>query len=147
MVTRSKGCSVLPDNQTESGAELVTFTVANARPVDSKSLFALVDVEMQIAGVTFEIRGVQARRIANGGTSVELPTFKDGPIWRAAIGLPDELRGPLADAVLQFLVDEGLAPQGSPRPRPDGLHCVVSRGISVLLAANTRGCAEEQVGR
>jgi hypothetical protein len=59
----------------ESGAELVTFTVANARPVDSKSLFALVDVEMQITGVTFEIRGVQARRIANGGTSVELPTF------------------------------------------------------------------------
>jgi stage V sporulation protein G len=112
MVTRSKGCSVLPDNQTESGAELVTFTVANARTVDSKSLFALVDVEMQIAGVTFEIRGVQARRIANGGTSVELPTFKDGPTWRAAIGLPEELRGPLADAVLQFLVDEGLA-----RPR------------------------------
>jgi hypothetical protein len=112
MVTRSKGCSVLPDNQTESGAELVTFTVANARTVDSKSLFALVDVEMQIAGVTFEIRGVQARRIANGGTSVELPTFKDGSTWRAAIGLPDELRGPLADAVLQFLVDEGLA-----RPR------------------------------
>jgi hypothetical protein len=102
----------LPDNQTESGAEQVTFTVAAARPVDSKSLFALVDVEMQIAGVTFDIRGVQARRIANGGTSVELPTFKGGPTWRAAIGLPEELRGPLADAVLQFLVDEGLA-----RPR------------------------------
>ena len=88
------------------------MTVTNARPVASKSLFALVDVEMRIAGVVFEILGVQARRTPNG-TAVELPAVRDaGGTWRPAIRLPQELRGPLADAVLQFLVDEGLA-----RPR------------------------------
>ena len=29
----------------------MTFTVSNARPVDSKILFALVDIEVQIADV------------------------------------------------------------------------------------------------
>jgi stage V sporulation protein G len=97
-------------NDTEADTIPITFTVTNARPVDSKSVFALVDVEMQIAGVAFDILGVQARRLPEGGTSVCLPTFKDkGGTWRPAIRLPDEVRGPLADAVLGFLVDEGLA--------------------------------------
>ncbi len=88
----------------------VTFTVRNARPVDSKTLFALVDVEVQIAGVAFDIMGVQARRLPDGGSSICLPTFKDeGGNWRPAVHLPDEVRGPLADAVLTFLLEEGLA--------------------------------------
>jgi stage V sporulation protein G len=88
----------------------LTFTVTNARPVRSKALFAMVDVEVQIAGVAFEIMGVQARRLPEGGTSISLPTFKDeGGAWRPAIRLPDEMRAPLANAVLAFLVDEGLA--------------------------------------
>jgi stage V sporulation protein G len=54
--------------------------------------------------------GVQARRLPEGGTSVSLPTFKDeGGVWRPAIKLPDEVRAPLADAVLIFLLEEGLA--------------------------------------
>lgn len=88
----------------------LTFAVSNARAVDSKILFALVDVEVQIAGVAFDIIGVQARRLPEGGTAVCLPTFKDeGGIWRAAIRLPEEVRAPLADAVLIFLLEEGLA--------------------------------------
>jgi len=88
----------------------VTFTVSNARRIDSKILFALVDVEVQIAGVAFDIMGVQARRLPEGGTSVALPTFKDeGGIWRPAIKLPEEVRAPLADTVLAFLLEEGLA--------------------------------------
>lgn len=98
--------------ETEPDCAPVMMTVTNARLVESKSLFALVDVEMRIAGVAFEILGVQARRMPNG-TAIELPAFKDtGGTWRPAIRLPPELRGPLADAVLQFLLDEGLA-----RPR------------------------------
>jgi hypothetical protein len=88
----------------------LTFIVHNARAINSKALFAMVDVEVQIAGVTIDIVGVQARRLLDGGTSVSLPTFKDeGGVWRPAIRLPEEVRGPLADAVLGFLLDEGLA--------------------------------------
>ena len=92
---------------------VLTFVVSNARRIDSKTLFAMVDVEVQLAGVAFLIQGVQARRLPQAGTSIHLPTFKDidgGP--KTAIILPDEVREPLADAVLAFLVEEGLA-----RPR------------------------------
>jgi len=53
--------------EAEPDTALVTFTVVNARAVTSKSLFALVDVEMQIAGVGFAILGVQARTAPNCG--------------------------------------------------------------------------------
>jgi stage V sporulation protein G len=104
----------------EPDTALLTFTVRNARPVSSKTLFALVDVELQLAGVGILIQGVQARRLATGGTSVHLPTCKDPDgIWRPAIVLPEEARGPLADAVLTFLVEEGLArPKFTPAVSP-----------------------------
>jgi stage V sporulation protein G len=92
---------------------ILTFVVSNARRIDSKTLFAMVDVEVQLAGVAFLIQGVQARRLPQAGTSIHLPTFKDidgGP--KTAIILPDEVREPLTDAVLAFLMEEGLA-----RPR------------------------------
>lgn len=95
---------------------VLTFVVSNARRIASKTLFAMVDVEVQLAGVAFLIQGVQARRLPQAGTSVHLPTFRDidgGP--KTAIILPDEVREPLTDAVLAFLVEEGLA-----RPRYGG---------------------------
>jgi stage V sporulation protein G len=89
---------------------LVAFSVTNARAISSKFLFALVDVEMQVAGVSFAILGIQARNAPNGCTSVHLPTYRDtNGEWRSSVRLPEELREPLADAVLAFLVDEGLA--------------------------------------
>jgi stage V sporulation protein G len=89
---------------------LVTFSVTNARSISGKFLFALVDVEMQIAGVSFAVLGIQARNAPNGCTSVHLPTYRDtNGEWRPSVWLPEELREPLADAVLAFLVDEGLA--------------------------------------
>jgi hypothetical protein len=96
------------DAQCDSG--LVMFTVTNARAIGGKSLFALVDVEMEIARVCFSILGVQARNAANGCTSVHLPTYRDTDgVWRSSIQLPVELREPLFGAVLEFLMDEGLA--------------------------------------
>jgi len=88
----------------------MNFTVSNARPVDSKTLFALVDVEVAIAGIAFEILGVQARREPDGCTSIRLPTYKDATgAWLPAIRLPAETHAPLADAVLAFLLEEGIA--------------------------------------
>jgi stage V sporulation protein G len=97
-------------NDAEADTTPLIFTISNARPVTGKFLFAMVDVEMQIAGVAFDILGVQARRLPEGGTSICLPTFKDADgTWRPAIRLPDEVSAPLADAVLTFLIEEGLA--------------------------------------
>lgn len=91
---------------------VMTFTVRDARPIHSKSLYALVDVELEIAGVVLVIRGIQARHLPGGGSSVELPAYKgvDG-VWHPAISLPEEARRPLAKAVLEFLLEEGLAKQ------------------------------------
>lgn len=100
----------MEDSEDEAGTAQVGFTVRNARPIVGKSLFALADVEMRVAGVIFAILGVQARRLPDGGTTVSLPTFKDADgSWRPAIELPEELRAPLATAVLAFLVEQGLA--------------------------------------
>jgi hypothetical protein len=94
----------------QAATEPVSFAVTRARPINSKNIFALVDVEMRIADVTFWILGVQGRRLPNGGSSVGLPAYRDTDgQWRPAIELPPELQKPLFEAVLEFLVDEGLA--------------------------------------
>ena len=94
----------------EAETVAVNFTVSNTRSVDSKTLFALVDVEVAIAGIAFEIFGIQARREPGGCTSIRLPTYKDATgAWEPAIRLPAETHAPLADAVLAFLLEEGLA--------------------------------------
>lgn len=95
----------MPDERT-----MVTFTVGNARVVEGRKLFALVDVEMEIAGVAIVIFGLQARRLPHGGTSIHLPTYKgaDGT-WQPAIALPEEVKAPVADAVLAHLIEEGFA--------------------------------------
>ena len=101
---------MLSNDDTRTDRAVVTFTVTNARAVSSKSLFALVDVEMEIAGVCFTILGVQARNAPNGCTSTHLPTYRDADgVWRPSIRLPDEVHDLLGDAVLNFLVEEGLA--------------------------------------
>ena len=89
---------------------VVTFTVTNARLVKADKLFAMVDVEMEIAGVAIVICGLQARRLPRGGTSVHLPTYR-GPNGssQVAIILPEEVETPVANAVLAYLVEEGLA--------------------------------------
>ena len=54
--------------------------------------------------------------------------FKDADgIWRPAIRLPDEVRGPLANAVLTFLMEEGLA-----KRRLEPLPCTSTGRISVI---------------
>lgn len=81
--------------QNKTDTERVSFTVLNARAISSKSIFALVDIEMQIAGVSFSILGLQARRSPSGALTVFLPTYRltDLPRYRrplAAGNIPAE---------------------------------------------------------
>jgi hypothetical protein len=93
----------------DADTERVTFTIANLRTINSKRLYALVDVGLQVAGLSFRIIGVQVRRVS-GGLSVNLPTHRDvNGAWTAVVEMPEELRGPLSDAVMEFLVDQGVA--------------------------------------
>ena len=64
---------------------------------------------MQVASLSFVILGVQIRR-GSDGLLVHLPTHRDlHGAWKPVVTMPEELRGPLSNAVMEFLVDEGLA--------------------------------------
>jgi hypothetical protein len=56
------------------------------------------------------IHGVRAIRVHPMGTRIDLAVFRDeNGVWRRAITLPDEICGPIGKAVLDALVDRGLA--------------------------------------
>ena len=111
----------------DADTERVTFTIANPRIVDSKRLYAFVDVEVQVAGLSFRIIGVQIRH-DGGGLSVHLPTHRDVTgIWRPVIEMPEELSTPLANAVMEFLAEEGLAKRGLGTTRTRSRGCSASR--------------------
>ncbi len=96
----------------DADTDRVTFTIANLRTVNSKRLYALVDVEIGVAGLSFRIIGVQIQRGIDG-LSVHLPILRDvNGAWKPVVEMPEELRGPLSDAVMGFLVDEGMATRG-----------------------------------
>jgi hypothetical protein len=96
-----------PGMADDTETERVTFTIANLRSINSKRLYALVDVEIRVAGLSFRIIGVQIQR-GTGGLSVHLPTHRDvNGAWKPVVEMPD--RGPLSDVVMGFLVDEGMA--------------------------------------
>jgi hypothetical protein len=53
------------------------------------------------------------------GTRIELPKFRDATgILRSAITLPDEIRGPIGDAVLAALIERGIAKRRFIMPMP-----------------------------
>ena len=112
----------------EAETVVMNFTVSNPRPIDSKTLFALVDVEL-----AFEILGVQARREPDGCTSIRLPTYKDPTdAW-----LPAETHPPLADAVLAFLLEESwhVGSLNHSPVRGDDLRCPLhANGVDTFVA-------------
>jgi hypothetical protein len=63
-------------------------------------LFALASVATDIDGVPIQIHGIRAMHVPPAATRIELPTFRD-----AAGMLPDEVYGPMGDAVLDELVE------------------------------------------
>ena len=88
----------------------VTFQIYNLRPVRTKTVYAFLDADMEIGGVEFRVCGIQARHLPGGGTAVHLPCYRDvDGSWRAAVDLPQEMRDALSAAVLEVLVEEGVA--------------------------------------
>jgi stage V sporulation protein G len=89
----------------------VTVTILDMQPVHRGRLLALATVEVEIEGVVFVINGVQLTRITNPkeGAAVDLPRYRDAAgEWRQAITLPDELRGPIGDAVREKSLELGI---------------------------------------
>jgi hypothetical protein len=76
----------------EAGSSLVSITVLSVTPMRAGRLFALASVEIDIDGVRIEVRGIRAMRVPTG-----------------AIVLPDEVHGPIGDAVIEALIERGLA--------------------------------------
>jgi hypothetical protein len=94
----------------DTGAKTVAITVLSVTPMRTGKLFALASVEINVDDVLIEIHGIQATRTATGATRVELPTFRDAlGRSRPAIVLPEEIYGPIGDAVLDVLVERGIA--------------------------------------
>jgi stage V sporulation protein G len=88
----------------------VSITVLSVTPMRAGKLFALAAVEIDIDGVLIEIRGIRAVHVPPAATRIELPSFRDARgRSQAAIILPEEVRGPIGDAVLGQLVERGLA--------------------------------------
>jgi hypothetical protein len=85
-------------------------TVLSVTPVRAGRLFALASVAIDIDGVPIQIHGIRAMHVPPAATRIELPTFRDAVgRSRPTIMLPDEVYGPIGDAVLDELVERGLA--------------------------------------
>jgi hypothetical protein len=94
----------------DTGSRTVSITVLAVTPARAGKLFALASVEINIDDVLIEIHGIRAIRTATGATRVELPKFRDATGQpRAAIVLPEEIYGPIGDAVLEVLIERGIA--------------------------------------
>lgn len=86
------------------------ITVLDVQPISGAKMFALATVEIDIDGVVILVHGIQALRCEPAGTRIELPKFRDaGGVWRTAVTLPDEIKGPIGDAVLDALLARGIA--------------------------------------
>ena len=100
----------------QAGSSLVSITVLSVTPMRAGRLI----VEIDIDGIRIEVRCIRAMRAPTGATRVELPTFRDAAGQsRAAIVLPDEVHGPLGDAVIEALIERGLARRRFSVPIPD----------------------------
>jgi hypothetical protein len=99
---------LLPDD--DSSTTPVSITVLSVTPVRAGRLFALASVAIDIDGVPIQIHGIRAMHVPPAATRIELPTFRDAAgKSRPTIMLPDEVYGPIGDAVLDELVERGLA--------------------------------------
>ena len=102
-----------PDDAEHPPASTVSITVVSVKPVKFGKIFALASVEIDIDGVLLVLHGGCAIRVQPMGTRIDLPMFRDeNGVWSRAITLPDEICGPIGRAVLDELVECGLAVRG-----------------------------------
>jgi len=98
----------MSNDNPETGS--VAISVLSVTPMQAGKLFALASVEINVDGVLIEIHGIRAIRTPTGATRVELPTFRDATGQpRSAIVLPEEVYRPIGDAVLDVLIERGIA--------------------------------------
>jgi stage V sporulation protein G len=103
----------------DTGSSLVSISVLSVTPARTGKLFALASVAIDIDGVQIEVNGIRALRVEPAGTRIELPKFRDAAgMLRSAITLPDEIRGPIGDAVLDALIERGIAKRRFAVPLP-----------------------------
>jgi stage V sporulation protein G len=96
-----------PD-QPSSGT--VSITVLSVTPARAQKLFSFASIEIDIDGVQIGVHGIRAMHAEPEAVAIELPKFRDGDgVWRTAITLPEEIYIPIARAVLDELVERGLA--------------------------------------
>ncbi|CAA7620434.1 conserved hypothetical protein [Candidatus Terasakiella magnetica] len=91
-----------------------TISVIQVTAINAGRVLALADVELVLDGVPLVIHGVQVRADASK-TEITLPNYRapDGS-WRAAVTLPDEIRGPMGDAVIAAAMEAGLLVERQP---------------------------------
>ena len=83
------------------------------KPVKFGRIFALASVEVDLDGVLLVIHGVRAIRAQPMGTRIDLPVYRDeNGVWQRAITLPEEISEAIGRAVLDELVERGLAFRG-----------------------------------
>ena len=100
----------LPDDTKHLLSSIVSITVLSVKPVKFGKIFVLASVEVDIDGVLLVLHGLRAIRVHPTGTRIDLPMFRDeNGTWRHAVTLPDEICGPIGRAVLDELVERGLA--------------------------------------
>lgn len=101
---------------------LVRCTVREIHPVSAGRLLALATVEVEIEGVVLVVEGVQvlrfpATRDEPERTGVDLPRYRDRHgVWRPALKVPEEIRQPLGDAILERCCEMGITRRLTTKP-------------------------------
>jgi hypothetical protein len=87
----------------------VSITVLRVEPLEGKSVYAMLSVELVVAGILIEINGITARHLPAGGTAVYLPQHRTpAGEWRSSLQLPLEVREAICDQVLAHLLETGV---------------------------------------
>lgn len=92
---------------------IVQVVVLEVAEVQRSRILALADVELSVDGIAFVLHGVRVSRVllpgGQSGTAVDLPMYRSpAGDWKPALSLPDELRRPIADAVLARCCELGI---------------------------------------
>jgi hypothetical protein len=102
-----------PDDTEHPSSSTVSITVLSVKPVKFGRIFALASVEVDLDGLLLVIHGVRAIRAQPMGTRIDLPVYRDeNGVWQRAITLPEEISEAIGRAVLDELVERGLAFRG-----------------------------------
>ena len=99
----------MPDHIDPQSTTTVQITVLHLAPMRGRgNLLALADVEVLLDGVSIILHGVQVCA-TDQRTEVLLPKYRgaDGT-WMTAITLPDEVKGPMGEAVIAVGVEAGV---------------------------------------